>query len=259
MNIKMRIVDLIKALKINKKEFAYSVGVSPGNVSDWLGEKRNSNPSLETLIRISEKFSVNLNWLLIGEGNMFLSKNQEFAAPGDVETIDAEEWRKKKNQEFMQKIKQINDTQKEIVYSHDEITEIPFSREFFDLPVSGDISAGYPIPIHDDHELRVIPVSRKLLSDPSGYFCFRVNGESMQPEIFHNDYVVVSKEFVPDELHGRIVAVRNDEGITLKRMIIDFTNHISLLVPVNTSFSPILLDESHSIIGVIKLIMRLYD
>lgn len=245
-------------LKLTQVSICKDLNEIQANYSRY--EKGIITPNITFLYNFCKKYSINLYWIVSGEGDMFLDKNENISHKFDkLETIDPEEWRKNKNLEFMKKIKEINDSPRNISYLSEEITNIPFTADFFDLPVSGDISAGYPIPIHSDDELRVIPVSRKLLSEPSGYYCFRVNGESMQPEIFHNDYVVISKEFVPEELHGRIVAVRNDEGITLKRMIIDFNNQISLLVPVNTSFSPILLDESHVIIGVIKLILRMYD
>lgn len=246
-------------LKLNLTQLEVSEKFTINQSSYSRMEKDLTEPNLLFLHNFSSTYSINLNWLISGEGDMFINKNVDSDTPGEVEAIDPDEWRQKKNLEFMSKIKEINAAPRNITYYDNELTSIPFSADFFDLPVSGDISAGYPIPIHSDDDLRVIPVSRKLLSDPSGYYCFRVNGESMQPEIFHNDYVVISKEFVPEELSGRIVAVRNDEGITLKRMIIDFANHFSLLVPVNTSFSPILLDESHTIIGVIKLILRMYE
>ncbi|EHO40400.1 helix-turn-helix domain protein [Caldithrix abyssi DSM 13497] len=65
-----RLNILIKKLGLAKKDFAKSINVSPGNLSDWL--KGKSEPSSKALIRICEIYNVNLNWLLTGQGNMFL-------------------------------------------------------------------------------------------------------------------------------------------------------------------------------------------
>lgn len=73
MNVKNRIELLIVSLKITKKAFASAIEVSPGNVSDWINQNRNANPSTDALIRISEIYKVNLNWLLSGIGSMFLT------------------------------------------------------------------------------------------------------------------------------------------------------------------------------------------
>jgi transcriptional regulator with XRE-family HTH domain len=77
MEVAERIVELINLLNINKKTFALSINVSPGNISDWLSKNRKANPSMDAIIRISEKYDVNLNWLLTGKGEMFLSDNKE--------------------------------------------------------------------------------------------------------------------------------------------------------------------------------------
>jgi len=74
MHIKQRLESILQSLNITQKAFALSIDVSPGNVSDWLSNKRNISPSLEALARISEVYKINLNWLLTGEGEMFLIK-----------------------------------------------------------------------------------------------------------------------------------------------------------------------------------------
>jgi len=68
--MKERLAELIAELGILKKDFAESIGVSTGNLSDWLSGK--TEPSAKPLSRISEKYKVNLNWLVTGKGPMFL-------------------------------------------------------------------------------------------------------------------------------------------------------------------------------------------
>lgn len=68
--MKERLAELIQELGIIKKDFAESIGVSTGNLSDWLSGK--TEPSAKPLARISETYKVNLNWLVAGNGPMFL-------------------------------------------------------------------------------------------------------------------------------------------------------------------------------------------
>jgi len=67
--MKDRIAELIKELGIRKMEFAEAVGISTGNLSDWLRGK--TEPSAKAFARIHEKYNVNLNWLIVGKGPMF--------------------------------------------------------------------------------------------------------------------------------------------------------------------------------------------
>lgn len=70
MDYKVLITELLSSLNISKKRFADAIGVSPGNVSDWLN-RDNARPSIDALRRISQAFNVNLNWLVTGEGSMY--------------------------------------------------------------------------------------------------------------------------------------------------------------------------------------------
>ncbi len=108
-----RIAELIKALGIRKKEFAENIGISTGNLSDWLRGK--TEPSARAFTRIYEKYNVNLNWLIAGQGPMFNDSriiSEERAAyevkkakPEDVANLqvrieqlekEMREWREKK-------------------------------------------------------------------------------------------------------------------------------------------------------------------
>jgi len=60
-----RLEKIIKDSGKNKKEFAISIGASPGNVGDWL--KGRSEPSSRYLLRIHEIYGVDILWLLTGE------------------------------------------------------------------------------------------------------------------------------------------------------------------------------------------------
>ncbi|MFD2610820.1 helix-turn-helix domain-containing protein [Paenibacillus gansuensis] len=59
-----RIKCIRKENNLNQSQFAKSIGISQGNLSEI--EMGNSNPSAETLVSIRAQYTVNLNWLLTG-------------------------------------------------------------------------------------------------------------------------------------------------------------------------------------------------
>lgn len=69
--MKTRILEIIQALGISGAEFAKEIKISTGNLSDWT--KGRVAPTTAALIRILQRYRVNINWLLSGEGEMFLS------------------------------------------------------------------------------------------------------------------------------------------------------------------------------------------
>jgi len=51
---------------LNQQKFAGTIHISQGRLSEI--EKNKCKPSAETLISLSQVYKVNLNWLLLGEG-----------------------------------------------------------------------------------------------------------------------------------------------------------------------------------------------
>lgn len=68
-----RLKKLIKVLGLTQKSFGESIGIKPAYVSDLINE-RAKGFSTESLIRIQQVHNVNLNWLLTGQGSMFLDE-----------------------------------------------------------------------------------------------------------------------------------------------------------------------------------------
>lgn len=254
MTVGARLKEFRSKLKISQIVFSNTVGITQSAVSQV--EKNMISISSDILKNISEAYNLNINWLLTGKGQMFLTDSPG-EEPPKVKYLDdslqsAEQWRKKKNQEFMEQFKKIKD------YSKCDIIPDSVIDDVWDMPVVGDISAGEPLPVFYTEDMKYIPVSKRIVDIPDNYFCFRVNGDSMHPEINHNDYVIISKVYNYDDLDGRIIAVRSSEGITLKRLLIDYKHELSLLFPINQRFKPILLDDTSEIIGVIKILFRKY-
>jgi transcriptional regulator with XRE-family HTH domain len=71
-----RLKKLRLALGLQQNEMAIAAGLNSGYLSDLIRGKR-GNPSIETILKIANRFNVNLNYLLLGEGEMFLPDKEE--------------------------------------------------------------------------------------------------------------------------------------------------------------------------------------
>jgi len=69
----------------SKARFAQRLEISPQKVSSWLKEV--TKPTLEQQKSISDTYSVNLQWLMFGEGDMFKTVNHE-SKHGPVDLSD---------------------------------------------------------------------------------------------------------------------------------------------------------------------------
>ena len=68
-----RFLKLIEELGLNKKTFALEIDVTIRTLHNYMYNNR--IPNGENLIKIKERFNVDINWLLTGEGDMFLDSN----------------------------------------------------------------------------------------------------------------------------------------------------------------------------------------
>lgn len=68
-NIGERVRHIRKLHNLNQQNFSKAINISQGRLSEI--EKNLCRPSAETLISLSQFFKVNLNWILLGEGEQF--------------------------------------------------------------------------------------------------------------------------------------------------------------------------------------------
>ncbi|UOG42520.1 helix-turn-helix domain-containing protein [Leptospira noguchii] len=73
--IPKRVRELIGALGMTQKEFADKLNLTPAFINNVLNQGKSF--SQETITKISFKFRVNINWLLSGEGEMFIPSSEE--------------------------------------------------------------------------------------------------------------------------------------------------------------------------------------
>ena len=77
-----RLKLLRKNLNLTQKEFAASVGISQGNLSEM--EKDKFSPSYDTLILITKQYKISADWILTGEN---VTYKNEFAGNPEIEEM----------------------------------------------------------------------------------------------------------------------------------------------------------------------------
>lgn len=78
-NFSKRLRTLLETLKLKQREFAEPLGVDASRISQWLNESLALKPNLEQFAAISKVYKVNINWLIVGEGNMFLEQKDNIS------------------------------------------------------------------------------------------------------------------------------------------------------------------------------------
>lgn len=111
--------------------------------------------------------------------------------------------------------------------------------DLVEIPLLGTIAAGAPIEAIESPE--TISVPRSQLSKSGEHFALRVQGDSMLGEgIFDRDIVVIRKQ--PDAENGEtVVALLNDNEVTLKKIYKEKNRF--RLQPANPNIKPIFVNE----------------
>lgn len=88
--IQERLRLVVKHAGINQAEFARSVEIGQPHLSTILSDKHKRKPSKRLLRSISDKYNVNYDWLISGEGKAFFEP-QGTASPVTPEDTDPPE------------------------------------------------------------------------------------------------------------------------------------------------------------------------
>ena len=130
------------------------------------------------------------------------------------------------------------------------------------LPIEGEISAGEPLEISEDYPGKYVSVPSEVLTgNINYYYAFLVNGNSMQPEICHNDVVIIQEKKKLDDVLNKICAVRVDGELTLKKLILDKDGKTVILMPISKDHKPIVIDDTKDtrLLGKLAYLSRLFD
>ena len=84
----IRIKELRRKLGLTQREFGRRIGVMDTVVRRW--EKGEFEPTTEKLKAIATEFGINLNWLLLGEGEIFVKKESPSSSLPATSLIDRE-------------------------------------------------------------------------------------------------------------------------------------------------------------------------
>ncbi|MCD4651517.1 MAG: helix-turn-helix domain-containing protein [Candidatus Cloacimonetes bacterium] len=178
-------------------------------------ERNLNKPSADFLRGLLRSYSVNANWLLDGQQEMFIRSDDE-VAPVQV----------------------------------------------FEMPIAGEIAAGPAVAV-EQYPVGTIQAPAPMVeNNPDKFFVFRVNGRSMQPEIGHQDMVFIRRNDNWRQMNSKIVAVRIEGEITLKRLQLDDDKGLIILQPFNPEYKTIVVNPEDlsdiSMIGELKTIIRKY-
>lgn len=144
---------------------------------------------------------------------------------------------------------------KEPTHARDPIYDI------ITLPVVADIAAGTGIEAEDIEPREHISVPALLLPTSGPYYCFRVSGISMEPELHTGDYAIVAGFRFDEDYNGAICAFRSIDGLLIKRLVVDHKGKRSLLIPLNPSQPIQIYDETSpeiTLIGRLITVIRKY-
>jgi SOS-response transcriptional repressor LexA len=234
-----RLAMLMKSMKLKNYQFAKKYGISAASLSRYKAGERYPDPEL--LLKLSES-EVNVNWLLTGKGTTRI-----------VQDFDG--WMKERLEEKLKVV----DSKTGLIQS----PTIDYTRTV-NLTIIGDISAGPREHIIDCRDLgENIELPRSLLPGQTDkYMAFRVNGHSMEPNILHEDIVVIKQELDWEIANEKVCAIRADDGVTLKKVELDPTNKRIILQPFNLDYKVQIIDSDQGLeaflIGILSLQLRLF-
>lgn len=210
---------------MSQKKLAEALGISAPRLNNYLSG-RHEIP-LDMLVSISILTNSELSWLLTGNGQMY--------------NVPAREG------------------------THGPPLDPSTSRHLdtiITLPVVADIAAGLGIEAEDIAPSEHLSVPTAILTDPAPYYCFRVSGTSMEPELHTGDYAIVSSWRYDGDYSGRICAFRSIDGLLIKRFYVNHRGKNALLIPLNAAH-PIMVYDEHSpditMLGVLTAIIRKYS
>lgn len=232
-----RIKLVRNALKLKQVEMAKTLKLNPSAISQI--ESGRTNPSLETITELGNHYNVDLHWLITGEGQMFNSPRVAAVRRGGWDKFQ----------------KMMNDKLEEIVQARLDMLD----AESVDIPVTGEIAAGTPQE-NTGERVDVVTIRRSLINGAvNRVMAMRVNGRSMEPDIRHNDVVLIKESTDWRLLEGKICAVRIDGSITLKKMVLDDAKRMIVLVPLNEDFKSILINpDDHTDVTLLGSLFYLY-
>ena len=119
--------------------------------------------------------------------------------------------------------------------------EIPLTHY---LPIIGSASCGVPTNHFYGEDVEMFPVPSELYRE--GRYLVRAEGDSMLPKIKDGDLVLCDKDAQVD--NGNIIHYTiNGENSGIKKAIFDENGKLTMLMPLNTDYPPIVIKDSDEV------------
>lgn len=222
--IGLRFKKFRQALDLSQTEIANTLQVKPSAVSQY--ESGKIYPSNENLDKISKAYGVNLHWLLTGEGTMFTGKLGDYSSRLD----------------------------KYASVQRDDSGIL----QVVTLPVLAEISAGKPVEAIEGEPLDYIAFHPSLIPNEKDFFCFRVNGDSMEPIIMDGDLVAIRRSVNWKSLQNKVCAMRLNGEITLKRLLKSKSSPHYILEAENKRYEPIIVEPEQADLTLVGEMVYLF-
>jgi len=225
--------------RLTQAEFAERVGINANTLRAY--EKGRTQPSAETLSAICVKFNVSAHWLLTGEGPMF--KNDD----SSISSMERSEVARR-----LLATRQATSLDVE----HDGIIECADCQIMMMPMVEARLSAGTGsfetgANIERRYAFRMDFLMRK--GRPSQMVLMRVAGDSMEPEVKHNDVVLIDQSQLTPR-PGALYAVGVEDMVYLK--LINATPGKLVMTSYNAAYPPLEVDARGDLANGIRIIGR---
>ncbi|MDR1252865.1 MAG: helix-turn-helix domain-containing protein [Treponema sp.] len=211
-----RLRNLREAFNQTQAEFAKKLDIPRTSLANY--ENGTSIPG-DLLCTLKSMFTVNVDWFLTGEGEMFSPKKPEkHPLIADIEALIDKKLEKVESQiaqiEGQLKKKGMDGPDSGMFVSE---PEPEYGDEDVKTPFVDDIAAGPPIQQSEDLSGHINVPRRFIKTKPEDYYAARIRGESMTAAgIPDGCTVLIRRSDVPRD--GAIQVVRREGSSTLKRM-----------------------------------------
>ena len=126
--------------------------------------------------------------------------------------------------------------------------------DLVEIPLLGNITAGNPIERIESHELVKVPANMVRKNT----YALRVKGSSMIDDNILDGYIVIVEKRISAENGQSVVALINNEQVTLKKFYIEADG--IRLQPANPDTEPIFLkNEDVQVLGVVAGVIRNFE
>ena len=278
-----RLQKYLEISNLNASQLANTLSVTKNAVYNIIkGRAKPSGPVLQ-LLKI--KHNINPDWLLTGEGEMFLTSPQGGYTPPPDPTAQLKGKDKESARDYIEylgdkpKLKQYKENEQEfeawLSQRQKELTPLPQINikeieEQAKFPTGrmaevnlmyGRVAAGNPSEIFEIEEPKKTYQIDKLLlgtNDTKDIFALEIKGDSMiGAGIFEKDIVIFKPVFSHTEIKNKTIVLASiDNELTIKRMITD--TQPNTLKAENPKYPPIELNTDQHII-VAKFLLLISD